>query len=64
MLSAVDHLHKKGIVHRNIKLKNFLVGETIDDMALIDFKLAKKIKKLKNLDADGIPYQYMAPELI
>ncbi|KAK7492850.1 hypothetical protein BaRGS_00015988 [Batillaria attramentaria] len=42
LLSAVDHLHKHGIVHRDIKNDNVMVDEE-GHVCLIDFGLAKRL---------------------
>lgn len=41
MLSAVNHLHKNKIIHRDIKLENFLIGSNLNQIKLIDFGLCK-----------------------
>lgn len=40
MVQAVDHLHQRNIIHRDLKLENFLVGENLETVKLIDFGLA------------------------
>ena len=43
MLSAVAYLHSKGIVHRDLKLENFVYREQGgNDLVLIDFGLSVK----------------------
>jgi serine/threonine protein kinase len=65
---AIEHLHKKGWVHRDIKPDNFLVDEN-NHIRLIDFNLTRRIKKgLGKLLGGKAPvqgtYSYMAPEQI
>ncbi|MBX3434122.1 MAG: serine/threonine protein kinase [Pirellulales bacterium] len=65
---ALDHLHQKGWVHRDIKPDNFLVNDE-NHVRLIDFNLSRKIKKgLGKLLGGKSPvqgtYSYMAPEQI
>ena len=68
MLSAVRYCHSKKIVHRDLKLENFLFTSTAEaaPMKLIDFGLSKHFDfSLGGLMSDpvGTPYT-VAPEVI
>lgn len=65
---ALEHLHQKGWVHRDIKPDNFLVGDE-NHIRLIDFNLTRRIKKgISKLFGNKAPVQgthsYMPPEQI
>lgn len=66
ILGAINHLHTKGVCHRDIKSDNVLfagdpsVSKTIK---LIDFGLSKNFKASKMQTKVGTP-QYAAPELL
>lgn len=65
---AIEHMHKVGWVHRDIKPDNFLVGDE-NHIRLIDFNLSRRIKTgLGRLFGGKAPIQgthsYMAPEQI
>ena len=66
MLSSVRYIHSKGIVHRDLKLENFLFStkETTSELKLIDFGLSKYFAEGNFLsEAVGTPYT-IAPETI
>ena len=63
---AVDHCHKQGIMHRDIKMENILVNVD-DDRQLIELKLADFGFSCKALVLDSEKHfcgslPYMAPE--
>lgn len=65
---ALDHMHQKGWVHRDIKPDNFLVNDE-NHVRLIDFNLTQKIKKgisklLSTKSAAQGTYSYIPPEQI
>ncbi|NWX82726.1 HUNK kinase, partial [Nothoprocta ornata] len=67
ILSAVEHLHCHGIVHRDLKIENFLLDEN-NNIKIVDFGLSNTAKfaglsqELLNTQC-GSP-AYAAPELL
>ncbi|XP_045196682.2 hormonally up-regulated neu tumor-associated kinase homolog isoform X2 [Mercenaria mercenaria] len=72
IISAVDYLHRLGILHRDLKIENLLLDE-FKDMKIIDFGLSNSVKVVDTKDGPkvqefcvtqcGSP-AYAAPELL
>ena len=65
---ALEHMHKKGWTHRDVKPDNFLVNDE-NHVRLIDFTIARKIpsgigKLIKSKAPVQGTYSYMSPEQI
>lgn len=66
MLCSVRYIHSKGIIHRDLKLENFLFSSTHQqsELKMIDFGLSKHFKYGEvQHEAVGTPYT-VAPEVI
>jgi serine/threonine protein kinase len=59
LVDAVEHMHNKGIVHRDIKLENILIDENFD-LKLTDFGFSDTEKLSDNPKGSSL---YMAPEM-
>ncbi|NWI88682.1 HUNK kinase, partial [Pitta sordida] len=67
ILSAVEHLHCQGIVHRDLKIENFLLDEN-NNIKIVDFGLSNTAK-FEGLSQELLHTQcgspaYAAPELL
>ncbi|VDC07536.1 unnamed protein product [Peniophora sp. CBMAI 1063] len=54
MLQAVKHTHDAGVVHRDLKLENFLVSEDLSKVYLADFGLATTSRTYEQVGS--LPY--------
>ena len=61
---GVGELHKKGIMHRDLKLENIMIDET-GYVKIIDYGLAKILSQGDELAQSycGTP-EYLAPEMV
>lgn len=63
MTIAIGYLHMKGIVHRDLKLENILIGED-GYIKIIDYGLAKMLgENQETTSFCGTP-EYLAPEMV
>lgn len=60
---AIGELHRKGILHRDIKLENILVDES-GYLKLIDYGLAKMFESEKLTRSYCSTLENLAPEMI
>mmetsp|Transcript_120651 Transcript_120651/g.232833 ORF Transcript_120651/g.232833 Transcript_120651/m.232833 type:complete len:533 (-) Transcript_120651:580-2178(-) len=65
MLLAVQYIHSHGIVHRDLKLENFLYDlETSDHLKMIDFGFSKFLVKSSRMKTTCGTTAYVAPEVL
>merc|ERR1719313_2556792 len=65
MLLAVNYLHSHGIVHRDLKLENFLYEtEDSEHLKLIDFGFSKVWKPNTKMALSCGTLAYVAPEVL
>ncbi|CAN7075523.1 unnamed protein product [Brassica oleracea var. botrytis] len=63
IVSAVSHLHEKGIMHRDLKPENILM-DTDGHVMLTDFGLAKEFEENSRSNSMCGTTEYMAPEIV
>eukprot|EP00727_Mastigamoeba_balamuthi_P006076 m51a1_g2088 putative ca2+ calmodulin-dependent protein kinase ii (744) ;mRNA; r:1518420-1521701 len=62
ILSAVEFMHSKGVVHRDLKLENLLLSKD-DKVKVSDFGFSVRVSGIEMKSMAGTP-SYMAPEII
>merc|ERR1712048_298793 len=65
MLLAVNYIHSKNVVHRDLKLENFLYeSKNTDHLKLIDFGFSKIWEKNTKMELSCGTLSYVAPEVL
>jgi len=65
LLLAINYLHSEGIVHRDLKLENFMYEEKGSDFVkLLDFGFSKFFEKHEEMEESLGTVSYVAPEVL
>jgi len=63
LMSALEHLHRHNILHRDVKAANVLVSDDMRDLRLIDFNTARQVLEGGALTMTGTA-DYLPPEVL
>ena len=64
LVEAVSYIHSLGIVHRDLKVENFILDKRRENLKIIDFGLGNAYSKSSFCKTPCGSPQYSAPELI
>merc|ERR1719161_2562394 len=63
LIGAIDYIHQRRIVHRDVKVQNILVSMNLRDLKLIDFNTARFLSEGVSLTMTGTK-AFWAPEVL
>jgi casein kinase II subunit alpha len=64
ILLTINHMHKLGVMHRDIKAGNVLINPKLRSVRLIDFGLSEMYQPSMEFNVRVASRYYRAPELI
>lgn len=64
LVSAIDYMHKLGLVHRDLRIENVIINESTNEVKFIDFGFATSFQANKQLQMIGGTPQIKDPKLI
>ena len=53
LVSAIDYMHKLGLVHRDLRIENIIINEQTKEVKFIDFGFATSFQANKQLQMIG-----------